>query len=52
MTIKPLINSVELPAGTGAILKVIWDATDLDFKKFKKKKIVRLDKVLKGEKKK
>lgn len=50
MITKSLINSVKLPAGTGAVLRVIWDATDLDFKKLKKK-ILRLYKVLKGEKK-
>ena len=51
MITELLINSVELPAGMGAVLKVIWYATDLDFKKLKKKKL-RLDEVLKGEEKK
>lgn len=50
MITKSLINLVELLAGMGTILKVIWDAADWNFNNFFKK-ILRLDKVLKGEEK-
>lgn len=51
MITKSLVNSVELRAGVGAVLKVIWDATDLDFKKLNKKEI-KVRQRFEGEKKK